>query len=58
MNVKTSDLTIERDHLGGWRIYSIIGTYLETRRFYGYTKAHAVRAYKEEFNTTKKEATK
>ena len=48
--LKTSELTVDRNSEGAWRISAVVSGYLETRRFYGYTKAQAVQLFKSEFN--------
>jgi len=41
-------MTIEKTSEGAYRITEIIGGYLVTRRYYGYTKKEAVKLFKEE----------
>ena len=41
-------MTIERNHEGAWVISAVVGQYLETRRYYGYTKREAITLFKEE----------
>jgi len=41
-------MTIEKTVEGAYRITAIIGGYLVTRRYYGYTKKEAVKLFKEE----------
>lgn len=48
--LKKSDLQIERLHSSAWQIYTLLDGYLETRRYFGYTKEEAVRSYLREFN--------
>ena len=48
--LKTTDLTIDRNPEGAWRISAVINGYLETRRFYDYTMAEAIQLFKAEFN--------
>jgi hypothetical protein len=45
-----NDLTIERNSEGAWRVSAVIDGCLETRRYYGYTKATAVYLFLDEFN--------
>lgn len=43
-------MLIERDVFSGaWVISELIGDYLETRRYYGYTKAEARAEFRAEF---------
>lgn len=43
------DITVERNHDGAYIISAIVKGYLETRRYYGYTKKQAVALFKEEY---------
>ena len=43
-------MTIERNHEGAYVISDIIGGYLVTKRYYGYTKREAIKLFKEESN--------
>jgi len=38
---------------GGWRISDIIGNYLVTRRYFGYTKREAIAEFRAEFRAKK-----
>jgi len=42
-------LTVERTINGFWVVSAIVGDYLETRRYMGYTKAESVAMFKQEF---------
>lgn len=42
-------MTIERKYQGAWVVSDIIGGYLVTRTFYGYTKREALRMFRAEF---------
>lgn len=44
-------MTIERNYEGAWVISDVIGGYLETRRYYGYTKRESVAQFKQEFKS-------
>jgi hypothetical protein len=48
--LKTSELTIEKNGEGAWRIFALVNGYLESRRFYGYTKREAIQLFKSEFS--------
>lgn len=41
-------MTIERNQEGAYVISDIIGGYLVTKRYYGYTKREAIKRFKEE----------
>jgi len=41
-------MTIDKNAEGAWRISDIIGGYLVTRRYYGYTKREAIKLFKEQ----------
>jgi hypothetical protein len=45
--VKESELTIDRNLEGAWRITAIVGGYYVTRVFYGYTKKESVALFRE-----------
>jgi hypothetical protein len=44
------ELSIDKNSEGAWRISAVVSGYLETRRYYGYTKREAVALYLAEFN--------
>lgn len=48
--LKKSDLTIDRTFQGAWRISAIVGGYYETKQFFFYTKAEAIRLFLAEYN--------
>lgn len=48
--LKSSELTIDRNSEGAWRISAVVSGYLETRRFYDYTKKEAISLFLAEFN--------
>lgn len=41
-------MTVERNYAGAYVISDIVGGYLVTKQYYGYTKREAVRLFKEE----------
>jgi hypothetical protein len=41
-------MSIDKTHEGAWRISDIVGGYLVTKRYYGYTKREAIKLFKEE----------
>jgi hypothetical protein len=41
-------MTVDKNNEGAWRVSDIIGGYLVTRRYYGYTKREAIKLFKEE----------
>jgi hypothetical protein len=48
--LKTSELSIGVNSEGAWVISAVIGYYLETRRYYDYTKKEAIALFKSEFS--------
>jgi hypothetical protein len=42
-------MTIEKTYQGAWRVSAIVGDYLESRQYFGYTKKEAIAEFKEEF---------
>jgi hypothetical protein len=39
-------MTVEKNHAGAWVISDMVGGYLETQQYYGYTKREAIRLFK------------
>lgn len=39
-------MTIEKNHEGAWVVSDIVGGYLVTRKYYGYTKQQARQLFK------------
>ena len=48
--ITKNELTIDRNSEGAWRVSAVVGGYLETRRYYGHTKATAVYLFLDEMN--------
>jgi hypothetical protein len=43
-------ITVERNHAGAYVLSAIVGGYLVTRQYYGYTKREALRLFRTEAN--------
>ena len=43
-------MTVEKTYQGAWRIYAIVGDYLESRQYFDYTKKEAIAMFKNEFD--------
>jgi hypothetical protein len=49
--ITSADITsIEKNHHGAWVVSAIVGGYLVSRQFYGYTKKQAVSRFLEQTN--------
>jgi hypothetical protein len=46
--MKASDITITRNHEGAYVLSAMVRGYLVTKRYYGYTKREAIKAFKGE----------
>ena len=48
-------MTARKTFQGAWEISAIVGDYLETRQYFGYTKREAMAMFKAEFLETRGE---
>jgi hypothetical protein len=48
--IDKSELTIDRNSEGAWRVSAIVDGYLVTRRYYDYSRRQAVELFLEEVN--------
>lgn len=48
--IRAEDITAQKNIRGAWLLSAIVGGYLTSRQFYGYTKKEATRLFLEEIN--------